>query len=72
VLWRVALVPVMEPLSRLASVRCRERGAGLINVCRGCGTAEMGSASFGTERQVMETTYTVGVVAASMLQGGMC
>jgi hypothetical protein len=23
-------------------------------------------------RQVMETTYTVGVVAASMPQGGMC
>ena len=41
-------------------------------MCRGRGTVEMGSVSFGTEWQVMETTYTVGVVAASMPQGGMC
>jgi hypothetical protein len=40
-------------------------------VCRGRGTVEMGSVSFGTEWQVMETTYTVGVVAASMPRCGM-
>jgi hypothetical protein len=36
------------------------------------GTACCGRFGCGMVRRVMETTYTVGVVAASMPRGGMC
>jgi hypothetical protein len=68
-----------QPLSRLASVRCRERGAASFTVRQDsvrCGELcrvwlSLVEASFALFCWRLDTTYTVGVVAASMPQGGM-
>ena len=81
--WRVELRPVLSshetPLSWSARMRLRGRGEGWITARKGpsrCGDVccvllscvEASSVLF---CWYLETTYTVGVVAASMLRGGM-
>ena len=56
-----------KPLLWSALLRLRRRGAGLRQVRQG--GLRFVFASYG--KAITETTYTVGVVAASMPQGGM-